>query len=393
MSHKVLILGIDGYIGWPLANHLLAKDYQIYGLDNLSRRKFVTQVGSCSITPIPSIHDRLKYLHTFKNFNDRVGTFSLSDAYLINSMLQEYKPDTIIHLAEQPSAPWSMRNVYHCLNTQIDNIAGTLALLWAMKEHCPDAHLVKLGTMGEYGTPNCDIPEGMIPSLCLNTSYDDPPDCPMAGLPFPRSPGSFYHLSKVHDTHNIIFACKTWGLTSTDIMQGVVFGVKVTGEESNVQLTRFDYDQYFGTVINRFCAQALSDNPLTIYGLGEQTRGYIPLKDSIQCLTIAIENPPDKGSYRTLNQFENIYSINELAAEVLMAANQLGIDARTQHIDNPRTEQEQHYYNPSHQKLFDLGYKPTTKITHEIYKLLNDLKPYKSRINPDCIMPTTKWRS
>jgi UDP-sulfoquinovose synthase len=321
-------------------------------------------------------------------------------------MLQEYKPDTIIHLAQQPSAPWSMRNVYHCLNTQIDNIAGTLALLWAMKEHCPNAHLIKLGTMGEYGTPNCDIPEGEIPvdpcTWVSNARADADiademnirlfPKCPMSGLPFPRSPGSFYHLSKVHDTHNIIFACKTWGLTSTDIMQGVVFGVKVTGEETNIQLTRFDYDQYFGTVINRFCAQALSDNPLTIYGEGNQVRGYLPLKDSIQCLTLAIENPPEKGSYRTLNQFENIYSINELAAEVLMAANQLGIDARTQHIDNPRTESEHHYYNPTHEKLFDLGYIPTTKITHEIYKLLNDLRPYRSRINSNCIMPTTKWR-
>jgi nucleoside-diphosphate-sugar epimerase len=393
MSHKVLILGIDGYIGWPLANHLLAKNYQVYGLDNFSRRKMVKQAGSDSLTPILSTNDRQQYLYQYPNFNDRIANFNISDAYLTSKMLEEYKPDTIIHLAEQPSAPWSMRNVYHCLNTQIDNIAGTLALLWAMKDHCPNAHLIKLGTMGEYGTPDCDIPEGMIPNLCINSSYDDPPDCPMKGLPFPRSPGSFYHLSKVHDTHNIIFASRIWGLTSTDIMQGVVFGVKVTGEEDENQLTRFDYDQYFGTVINRFCAQALSDNPLTIYGSGEQIRGYIPLKDSIQCLTIAIENPPPKGSYRTLNQFENTYTINELAAEVLMTAYTLGMDARTTHIDNPRDELELHYYNPAHEKLFNLGYQPTIDMVDELIKLFNDLIPFKDRIITNCIMPTTNWRS
>jgi UDP-sulfoquinovose synthase len=340
------------------------------------------------------------HLHKFKNFNDRVSTVNLSDAYLISKMLEEYKPDTIVHLAEQPSAPWSMKDVHECIRTQVDNISGTLSLLWAMREHCPKAHLIKLGTMGEYGTPDCDIPEGMIPNKCLHEAgiVDEfviqlsRYKCPMSGLPFPRSPGSFYHLSKVHDTHNIIFACKTWGLTSTDIMQGVVFGVKVTGKESEIELTRFDYDQYFGTVINRFCAQAISGHPLTIYGKGGQTRGYLPLKDSIQCLTIAIENPPEQGSYRTLNQFENIYTINELAADVLMGAYSLGLDARTDHIPNPRTELESHYYNPSHQKLFDLGYVPTTDIADEIRKLINDLIPYKSRITSTCILPTTNWR-
>lgn len=397
MSHKVLILGIDGYIGWALANHLLAKKYIVYGLDNLSRRKYVTQSGSNSVTPIPSIHERLKYLHGFSNFRDRVATFNLSDAYLTSKMIEEYKPDTIVHLAEQPSAPWSMRSVNECIKTQVDNVAGTLALLWAMKEHCPNAHLLKLGTMGEYGTPNCDIPEGMIPNKPCFWVHEEHMEnflhkkCPMSGLPFPRSPGSFYHLSKVHDTHNIIFACKTWGLSSTDIMQGVVFGVRI-GDESGIQLTRFDYDQYFGTVINRFCAQAITGHPLTIYGKGSQRRGYLPLKDSIQCLTIAIENPPRKGEYRTFNQYEDTYTINELAAEVLMAANSLGIDARTQHIDNPRTELEEHYYNPTNKNLFALGYNPTTNIANEIIKLLNDLAPYKDRINSSCIMPTTNWR-
>ena len=390
MNHRVLILGIDGYIGWTLAQHLLNRPgYEVCGLDNGSRRKLVENIGSNSLTPIHPFSMRERYLRSHKNFIDLICCVDLHHDWKVSKFLKELKPDTIIHLAEQPSAPYSMKSTKACMETQFNNVIGTLSLLWAMKEHCPTAHLVKLGTMGEYGTPNCDIPEGEIPRYCIGSSDRD---CLMGTLPFPRSPGSFYHLSKVHDTHNIIFACKTWGLRSTDIMQGVVFGVKVTGQEDEMQLTRFDYDQYFGTVINRFCTQAIIEHPLTIYGSGNQTRGYLPLKDSIQCLTLAIENGPAPGEYRTFNQFENIYSINELAGSVLLAANELGFDARTDHIPNPRTEADIHYYNPAHQKLFDLGYKPTTDIQSEIHKLINDLLPYQDRIIKDVIMPTTNWR-
>ena len=395
---RVLILGIDGYIGWALANYLLAQPdkYKVCGVDDLSRRQLVRQIGSDSLTPILPFSDRDNYLRSHSNFIDSTARIDISEYYHISSVLYEFKPDVIVHLAEQPSAPFSMRSPRDSIRTQENNILGTLSLLWAIRANCPNAHLVKLGTMGEYGTPNCDIPEGMIPKKpCIHTlDMEDSllsKACPMRDLPFPRSPGSFYHLSKVHDTYNIIFACKTWGLTSTDIMQGVVFGVRVGSEDMN-KLTRFDYDEYFGTVINRFCVQVLCDMPLTIYGSGKQTRGYLPLKDSIQCLTLAIENPPAKGEYRTLNQFENIYSINSLAGEVLDAASYLGIDARTQHLPNPRTEADSHYYNPAHQKLFDLGYVPTTDIRAEIIKLINDLMPFKKRIIMEHILPTTTWR-
>src|SRR4030067_1068719 len=389
---RVLILGIDGYIGWPLALHLLNKGYEVCGLDNCSRRELVHNMGSDSLTPIQSFHMREDYLRKkYKNFIDQICYVDLHHDWKVSKLLEYLRPDTIVHLAEQPSAPYSMKNTKACMQTQVNNIAGTLSLLWAMKEHCPNAHLVKLGTMGEYGTPNCDIPEGMIPEdQCQR--YEGDALCPMAGPPFPRSPGSFYHLSKVHDTHNIIFACKNWGLCSTDIMQGVVFGVKVTGEEDEQQLTRFDYDQYFGTVINRFCTQAIIGHPLTIYGKGNQTRGFIPLKDSIQCLTLAIDNPSEFGEYRTFNQFENTYSIVGLAIEVVMAAKYLDIEATIGHLPNPRNEDDKHYYNPDHQKLFDLGYIPTTHIRDEIIKLINDLIPYKDSIIKDVIMPTTTWR-
>ena len=310
-------------------------------------------------------------------------------------MLEDIQPNTIIHLAEQPSAPWSMQSAHYCNETQRENILSTLNLLWAMKEVCPDTHLIKLGTLGEYGTPNCDIPEGDIPEVCIKCDgkeYINGPYeyrlCPMRDLPFPRSPNSFYHLSKVHDTHNIIFACHNWGLTSTDIMQGIVFGLTDTDQSL---LTRFDYDEYFGTVINRFCVQAISSHPLTIYGMGNQTRGFLPLKDSIQCLNIAIDNPPDKGTYRTLNQFENIYSINNLAKIVLESAISSGLSSLTSNIPNPRKEAETHYYNPTHQTLFNLGYEPTTNIKDEIGSLIKILYPYRNRVIKDLIMPKTKW--
>ena len=395
---KIIILGADGYIGYPLTLHLLKLGHKVWTLDNISRRHGVRKARSESLTPILEPKKRIKYLKSFSRYKGNfIFDLGRNDPGHLRSYLSEVKPDAIVHLAEQPSAPWSMIDVYKATTTQYENVIGTLHLLWAMKEECPNAHLVKLGSMGEYGTPECDIPEGKIPSNCIGiygTDFDSEfkdkiHTCSMSGLPFPRSPGSLYHLSKVHDTHNIIFACKTWGLNSTDIMQGVVFGIANPGVEE--EFTRFDYDQYFGTVINRFCAQAIIGHPLTIYGKGNQTRGFLPLQDSLQCLSLAIENPPKKGEYRTFNQFENIYSINELAEMVQkgMNANETVMIA---HIHNPRDEAEKHYYNPAHQNLFDIGYIPTTDIQSEIANLIRLLLPYKDRVMEKAIMPTTEWK-
>uniref|UniRef100_A0A6M3Y627 Putative NAD-dependent dehydratase n=1 Tax=viral metagenome TaxID=1070528 RepID=A0A6M3Y627_9ZZZZ len=393
---RILVLGIDGYIGFPLALHLLQKGHEVCGLDNYSRRFRVTQVGSDSLTAIATRLDRELILKEHHGFIDRISCITLGDE--VNSdnlrhIIRELQPDCIVHLAEQPSAPYSMMGVETSTITQQENVIGTLQLLWAMQNERSKAHLVKLGTMGEYGTPECDIPEGRIPKYCEFTNvngYPDRMECKMKGLMFPRTPGSFYHVSKVMDTINIEFACRNWRLSSTDIMQGVVFGLgPYAGEEK--LLTRFDYDEYFGTVINRFCAQALIHQPLTIYGYGQQKRGFLTLSDSIQCLTLAIENPAEEGEYRTLNQFENIYCINELAVMVCKAANYNGIDAGIKNIPNPRNESENHYYHPEHQKLFDLGYVPTVNIQGEITKLIEQLLPYKDRIIKKVIMPTTKW--
>lgn len=386
---NILICGIDGYLGWPLALHLDNRGHKVLGLDDFSRRKMVADTGSKSLTPIPTMLERdYGYLFPVK----LGGTYSD-----IVNILRISKPDAIVHLAEQPSAPYSMIGVKEAIETQHRNILGTLQLLWAMYEVCPEAHLIKLGTMGEYGTPNCDIPEGEIPEDCLwgpggAGGIGGHGACPMQGLQFPRQPGSFYHLTKVHDSYNIDFCCRNWNMRSTDIMQGPVFGVKTPemGDDERL-ITRFDYDEIFGTVINRFCAQAIVDHPLTVYGAGGQIRGYLPIEDSMTCITLAIENPPALGEYRVFNQFERTYSINDLAAIVSAAASDYGIMVHVNHYENPRKEKEAHYYNPHRSKLVELGYKPTTDITPAVHKLIGDILPYKDRVINEVIVPKTRW--
>jgi UDP-sulfoquinovose synthase len=284
-----------------------------------------------------------------------------------------------------PSAPYSMIDQAHAAFTQTNNVIGSLNVLWAMREVCPKAHLVKLGTMGEYGTPNVDIPEGF-----FEVEFRGRKDT----LPFPRQPGSFYHLTKVHDTHNTMFACRIWGLSATDIMQGVVFGTQVDAMSDDPRLrSRLDFDQCFGTAVNRFCCQAVIGHPLTLYGKGGQTRGFLPLRDSMQCLTIAIENPPQPGEYRVFNQFEECYTVEELAYKVREAASAVGLGVEIDHFDNPRTEKEQHYYNPDRQHLIDLGYKPSHDVVAEMRIMIKDLLPHKERIlaRRDILIPDIRW--
>jgi nucleoside-diphosphate-sugar epimerase len=384
---KVMVLGSDGYIGWPLTQALLSEGHDVTCFDDGSRRRRVRELGSNSVTPIMTLEGRINFLkdnfpNNFKGFfNYSLGTDATG---FMKWSLREFEPDTIVHLAQQPSAPYSMKNVHTATATQFENTIGTLQLLWEIKENYPGAHLVKIGSMGEYGTPHCNIPEGTIPHKCLNQETYPDIACPMAGLSFPRSPGSFYHLSKVHDTNNLIFACKTWGLRATDIMQGVVFG--------NIDNTRFDYDEQFGTVINRFCAQAVINYPLTIYGSGGQSRGFLPLEDSIQCLLLAIKQEPAMGEYRVWNQYESVYSVEGLAAIVSSEASRHGIHCTLQNCVNPRVESENHYYNPTCDTLYNLGYIPTTDISKKIGELIETILPYKSRIKEEVIKPSTLWR-
>ncbi|MGB0669915.1 MAG: NAD-dependent epimerase/dehydratase family protein, partial [Rhodospirillales bacterium] len=309
----------------------------------------------------------------------------LRDYALVERVLTTFKPDTVVHLAEMPSAPFSMIDREHAIETHDNNLVGTLNLIYGIRDHCPHVHLLKLGTMGEYGTPNIDIPEGF-----FEVEFRGRKDV----LPFPRQPFSMYHLTKVHDSNNIQFACKVWGLRSTDIMQGVVFGTRLDAMQGDPGLaTRFDFDEAFGTAINRFCAQAVIGQPLTPYGKGGQTRGFLPLRDSIQCFTLAIENPPEAGEYRVFNQFEETYSVYDLANMVAEVARDLGLAATVRPLENPRIEREEHYFKPDHAKLLDLGYQPNHDIKGEMALAIKDLIPHRARIQAHmkAITPAIHW--
>ena len=382
---KVFIPGIDGYLGWALSLYLTKRGHTVGGADLYLRRDWVAEMGSHSATPIQDMDERLKaYKDNFdKDLWFRKG--DLRDYDFVQECFHEFKPDAIVHLGENPSGPYSMVDVHHCNFTQINNLIGTLNILFAMKETCPQAHLIKLGTMGEYGTPNLDIPEGF-----FDVEYRGRKDT----LPFPRQAGSWYHWTKVHDSNNIMFACKIWGLQSTDIMQGVVFGTRIDEMGTDERLlTRFDFDQSFGTAVNRYCAEAVIGHPLTPFGKGLQRRGFIPLRDSMQCLTIAIENPPQKGEYRVFNQFQEVFDVTELALKVQKIGTELGLNVEVRNLENPRQEMEDHYYNPDHDHLLNLGYKPTHDVEQELRIMLSDLIKYKNRIleKKEVLIPDIRW--
>ena len=382
---RVFIAGIDGYLGWPLAIYLTAHGHQVAGADLLLRREWVAEVGGISAQPIVSREERmLAFRETFGlELDFLVG--DLTDYDFVRSLLEEFQPEAIVHLGQMPSAPYSMMDQAHCVWTQQNNVINNLNLLWAIKEVAPDAHLVKLGTMGEYGTPDLDIPEGF-----FEVEYRGRKD----RLPFPRQAGSWYHQSKVHDSHNTHFASKIWGLRATDIMQGVVFGTQIAEMGGDLRLrSRLDFDQCFGTAINRFCCQAVIGHPLTLFGLGKQKRGFLPLKDSMACLRLAVENPPERGEFRVFNQFENAYSISELAYMVQEVATAIGLSVEIRHYDNPRKEMEDHYYQPDRQHLLDLGYQPTRDIKSVMKQMLLDLLDNRERIeaHADVLIPDIRW--
>ncbi len=382
---RVFIAGIDGYLGWPLSLYLIKRGHTVGGADCFLRREWVAEMGSHSVTPIKDMDERLKAFQD--NFGKELWfrNGDLREYDFVLECFRQFKPDAIVHFGEMPSAPYSMVDINHCTFTQTNNLVSTLNILYAMKETCPHAQLVKLGTMGEYGTPNIDIPEGF-----FTIDYRGRTDT----LPFPRQAGSWYHWTKVHDSNNIMFACRIWSLQSTDIMQGVVFGTRIDemGDDERL-LTRFDFDQSFGTAVNRYCAEAVINHPLTPFGKGHQRRGFLPLRDSMQCLTIAIENPTKEGEYRVFNQFEEIYDVTELALKVQNVGNELGLNVEVRNLENPRKEMEEHYYNPDHRHLLDLGYKPTHDVEQELRIMLKDLTKYKDRIQEkkEVLIPDIRW--
>ncbi|HLM69904.1 MAG TPA: UDP-sulfoquinovose synthase [Thermoplasmata archaeon] len=383
---KVLVTGVDGYSGWPLALHLLSRGHEVVGLDNFVTRRRVQEVGSWSATPIPSFPNRQKAVREVLGKELRFYRGDLGDYEFVHTLLARETPDAVVHLAEQRSAPYSMIDVQHAVATQVENLTGTLHLLYAIRDTCPKAHLVKMGTMGEYGTPNTDIPEGF-----FDVEFRGRKDT----LPFPRQAGSWYHWSKVFDSGDVMFASKIWGLAATDVMQGVIYGIRTPEITDRRLLTRFDFDETWGTALNRFIAQAVLGLPITPYGKGEQRRGFIALEDSMQSLRLAVENPAGPGEYRVLNQFDAAYSVNELAEITARVAKEFGLSPVIEHPPDPRVEAEQHYYNPLHERLPALGYHRTRQLEDVVREIFHDLIHYRRRLEAKrhVVLPTTQWRS
>jgi UDP-sulfoquinovose synthase len=354
-------------------------------VDNFIRRQWDFELGVQTLTPILPLAERLRLWQDLTGEDIQLFTGDVTDYEFLSSVMADFRPEAVVHFAEQRSAPYSMIDRKHAVFTQVNNVAGTLNLLFAIHEWQPDCHLVKLGTMGEYGTPNIDIEEGYI-----RIEHNGRSDL----LPFPKQPGSFYHLSKVHDSHNIMFACKIWGLRATDLNQGVVYGA-MTDETALDEglINRFDYDDVFGTVLNRFCAQAAVEEPLTVYGRGGQTRGFLDIRDTVRCVELACLNPAKPGECRVFNQFTEQFSVLELAQMVKAGARKLGLTVQIDHLPDPRVEAEEHYYNAKHSRLLDLGLRPNYLSDSLLDSLINIAMRYRDRIDPSLFVPQVKWRN
>jgi UDP-sulfoquinovose synthase len=381
---KIVVLGGDGYCGWATALHLSANGHSVAIVDNFARRQWDHEVGAQTLTPIRPLAERLSVWQSVTGNTIDLFVGDVTDYDFLSSTIKELEPEAVVHFAEQRAAPYSMIDRKHAVFTQVNNVVGTLNLLFAIRELVPDCHLVKLGTMGEYGTPNIDIEEGY-----LTVEHNGRTDV----LPYPKQPGSFYHLSKVHDSHNIMFTCKVWGLRATDLNQGIVYGT-VTNEAAldECLVNRFDYDEIFGTVLNRFCVQASIGLPLTVYGKGGQTRGFLDIRDTVRCIEIACLNPAARGECRVFNQFTEQFSVLEIAQMVKLAAKKLGVKVQINHLPDPRVEAEEHYYNAKHSKLLDLGLEPHFLSHSLLDSLMNIALKYRDRIDTSLIQPRVNWR-
>jgi UDP-sulfoquinovose synthase len=381
---RVLVLGGDGYLGWPTAMHLSARGHDVAVVDNYLRRQMVLESGSDSLIPVLNLRQRVD---AWKQLTDRTieaHIFDLCEYDALDGLFKSFGPEVVIHYGQIPSAPYSMVDRRHAVFTQKNNIENNLNVIFAIVENNIDCHLVKLGTMGEYGCPNIDIEEGYI-----EITHKGRKDT----LPFPKMPHSWYHASKVADSTNIHFASRVYGLRATDLNQGVVYGAHT--DETLLDdrlLTRYDYDEQFGTALNRFCLQAVVGHPLTVYGAGGQTRGFLNIRDTLACVELAVLNPAERGEMRVFNQFTESFSIRDLAEEVQKAAVALGLQVDIAEVDNPRTEAAEHYYNPTHTKLLDLGLKPTLLSDDLVTDTLQTLLKYKDRAILDAIAPRTTWK-
>lgn len=382
---RIMVIGGDGYLGWPTALHLSQRGHDVAIVDNLVRRGYDHELGAHSLTPITSIQERIAVWQQVSNKQIELFVGDLCDYSFFEPVFKSVAPDAVVHFGEQRSAPYSMIDRRHAIYTQTNNVVGTLNLLYAIAEHNLDCHLVKLGTMGEYGTPNIDIEEGFI-TITHNGRTDT--------LPYPKQPGSFYHLSKVHDSHNMMFACRAWGIRATDLNQGVVYGLETAETNADPRLvTRFDYDAVFGTALNRFLVQAVIGMPLTVYGQGGQTRGFLDIRDTLACVELALNFPAARGEFRVFNQFTEQFNVLQLAHMVHDAAKTLGIDTTIQHLENPRVEKESHYYNAAHSKLVDLGLHPHLLNDTLLNSVMHMVYAQRHQVRSGLLLPSINWRN
>jgi UDP-sulfoquinovose synthase len=378
---RILVLGGDGYLGWPTALHLSDHGHDVAIADNFVRRQYEHELGVESLVPIDPLRSRVETWHAYSGQSVEVFLVDLTQADTTYAMIRKFRPHAIVHFAEQRAAPYSMIDRQHAVYTQYNNVIGTLNLLYAIKEIDPSIHLVKLGTLGEYGTPNIDIEEGW-----LELTHKGRSDRVL----FPKQPGSYYHLSKVHDSHNIEFACRVWGLAATDLNQGIVYGQQTAQTGLDPRLaTRLDYDAVFGTVLNRFVIQAVLGEPLTVYGSGSQTRGIIEIRDTVECLRLAVQHPAQPGEYRVFNQLTETMSVAELAKTV---ASTYPTEPEIAFVDNPRVEAEAHHYAVTHRGLLDLGLEPHTLSRTLLESMFGIVESHQHRVDRTALQPLVNWR-
>lgn len=381
---RVLILGGDGYLGWATAMNFSRQGFEVAVVDNYFRRRACTELNREPLMPVPNLHQRAALWEALSGCRIQVHIGDVCDYPFLLSVFRRFQPDGVVHYAEQPAAPYSMLGHREALFTITNNLVSTANLIYAVKEHNLDCHIVKLGTMGVYGTPNIDIEEGYLEVTHKGRSHT---------FLYPKTPGSLYHLTKAQDGDLLYFYCRMWDIRVTDLNQGPVYGLE-TGESRQDQrlLPIFNYDDIFGTVLNRFLVQAVADVPLTVYGEGGQTRGYINIIDTLACVELALRQPAAAGHYRVFNQFVETFSVNELAARVRVAGEKLGLAVTVKNIPNPRREAEEHYYNPTHTGLLSLGLSPHFLTEEVLVEMLELVRPYKNRINKELIYPRVTWQ-
>jgi UDP-sulfoquinovose synthase len=364
--------------------YLSERGYEVLGIDNYFRRNAARELDCESLIPTPDLHERVRIWQDVsgKDINVRVG--DATDYEFLVSVFREFVPDAVVHYAEQPSAPYSMMDRGRAAFTVSNNLLSTLNIIYAVKDINPSCHIVKLGTMGEYGTPEIDIEEGWI-----DIEHKGRTD----RFLFPRQAGSLYHTTKIQDTDMLWFYVRIWGLRVTDLMQGPVYGISTDEADRDEKLLpNFHYDEIFGTVFNRFIVQSAADYPLTVFGRGGQTRGYLNLRDTMQCVELALSSPAGAGELRVFNQLTETFTVNELADRIKSVGGRLGYDVQIQHMENPRVEKEEHYYNPVYSGLMDLGLEPHYLNDEIIEGFFRTVERYRENINRDAIFRGVRWK-